>query len=319
MRNVLTGPDLFSPIEPFAEGMLDVGDGHSIYWEVSGNPAGIPVVFVHGGPGAGTQPAFRRFFDPRIWKIVLFDQRGCGNSRPLASIAHNTTQHLIADMEAIRAMLKIDKWLLFGGSWGSTLALAYGEAYPQRTLGFVLRGVFLFRPWEVEWFLNGMGHFFPETWTRFRDFLPEAERGALLASYYARLTADDPAVHMPAARVWCAYEEGCARLVPRGTFNDMAARGNLAMARVECHYMVNDGFFRPNQLLDELARIHSLPCTIVQGRYDVICPPKTADELARSWPRSRLIVIPEAGHSALEPGTRQALVGAVEDMRALLG
>ena len=311
----MNGPDLFSPIEPYAQGMLDVGDGHSVYWEVSGNPAGIPVAFVHGGPGAGTQPAFRRFFDPRIWKIVLFDQRGCGNSRPLARIEHNTTQHLIADMEAIRAMLKIDKWLLFGGSWGSTLALAYGEAHPARVLGFVLRGVFLFRPWEVDWFMSGMGHFFPETWARFHEFLPESERRDPLAAYYARLTSDDPKVHMPAAQVWCAYEEGCARLVPRGTFNDMASRGSLAMARVECHYMVHDGFFRPNQLLDDLHLVSHLPCAIVQGRYDVICPPKTADELARSWPGSQLGIIPEAGHSALEPGTRQALVAAVEDVR----
>lgn len=314
----MSGRDLFSPIEPFAEGMFDVGDGHSIYWEVSGNPAGIPVVFVHGGPGAGTQPAFRRFFDPRVWKIVLFDQRGCGNSRPLAKIEHNSTQHLIADMEALRVMLGIDKWLLFGGSWGSTLALAYGEAHPDRALGFVLRGVFLFRSWEVDWFLNGMGHFFPETSNRFHEFLPQSERETLLKSYYARLVSNDPDVHLPAARIWCAYEEGCARLVPRGSFNDMASRANLAMARVECHYMVHDGFFRDNQLLEDLPLIQSLPCTIVQGRYDVICPPKTADEVARNWPGSKLVIIPEAGHSALEPGTRQALVDAVEEMRIQL-
>lgn len=310
--------DLFPPFEAHASGMLDVGDGHSLYWEVSGNPVGPVVVFVHGGPGAGTAPSYRRFFDPDIWRVVLFDQRGCGKSRPHASIAANTTGHLVADMEALRAHLGIDRWLLFGGSWGSTLALAYGQTHPQRCAGFVLRGVFLFRPHEVEWFLSGMGHFFPEAWRRFMGFLPAVERGDPLAAYMYRLASPDPSVHMPAAKVWCGYEEACARLLPRGDSSEAEGAGALAMARIEAHYMVHEGFLEPNQLLTGLPRIAHLPVTIVQGRYDVICPPATAEELALSWPGARLTMVADAGHSAMEPSIRSALVGAMEDMKDLV-
>ncbi|CAA7614353.1 prolyl aminopeptidase [Magnetospirillum sp. SS-4] len=312
--------DLFPPFEPHAFGMLEVGDGHSLYWEVSGNPDGPVAVFVHGGPGAGSAPAYRRFFDPAFWRIVLFDQRGCGRSRPHASVEANTTAHLVADMEVLRRHLGIGRWLLFGGSWGSTLALAYGEAHPERCTGFVLRGVFLFRRHEVEWFLSGMGHFFPEAWRRFMGHLPVAERADPLSAYMGRLNHPDPEVHMAAARIWCGYEEACARLIPSaiGPAHESDGPGTLAMARIEAHYMIHDGFLEPDQLLAGLGRIQHLPAIIVQGRYDVICPPATAEELAQSWPLARLRIIPDAGHSAMEVPVRAALVGATERMKGLV-
>lgn len=310
--------DLFPAIEPHASGTLEVGDGHVLAWEVSGNPSGVPVVFVHGGPGAGVAPAYRRFFDPAFWRIVLFDQRGCGRSMPAASLEDNTTAHLIGDMERLRRHLGIERWLLFGGSWGSTLALAYGQAHSGRVLGFVLRGVFLFRRHEVAWFLEGMGRFFPEAARRFLAPLDPAERGDVLAAYHRRLIHADPAIRLAAARAWCAYEEACARLLPRpdcGRTEDAAA---LAMARIECHYMVNEGFLAPGQLLAGLPAVTHLPCSIVQGRYDIVCPPETADELARAWPRARLVMVADAGHSAMELRLRCALVMAAEGMKAAI-
>ena len=310
----MVSSDLYPPIQPYQKGFLAVGEGHNLYWEVSGNADGPAVVFLHGGPGAGTQPLFRRFFDPAKWRIVLFDQRGCGQSTPAASLQANTTWDLVSDMEHLRRHLGIAQWLLFGGSWGSTLALAYGETHPQRVLGFILRGVFLFRPGEVHWFLYGMGQFFPEIWQRFSGFLPPAERDDLLNAYSRRLTHPDPAIHLPAAQAWYEYEDGCARLLPHG-----AAGGSrpdpavaLAIARIECHFMVHRGFLLENQLLHNVTQIQHLPCTIVQGRYDVICPPVSALDLAQKWPDSKLIMIPDAGHSALERGICQALVHAVD-------
>jgi proline iminopeptidase len=310
--------DLFPPIEPRTTGMLAVDGGHELYWEESGNCDGPAVLFVHGGPGAGTAPAYRRFFDPTFWRIVLFDQRGCGRSRPPASLTANTTLHAVADIERLRQHLGIERWLMFGGSWGSTLALAYGEAHPDRCTGFVLRGVFLFRPHEVEWFLSGMGHFFPEARRRFLGHLPLPERADPLPAFYRRLTDPDPAVHGPAARVWCAYEEACARLLPRPDSGEGGAGGSLEMARIEAHYMVHDGFLDPNQLLDGLGAILHLPAVIVQGRYDMVCPPATADELATAWPQARLVMVPDAGHSAMEPGTRAALTAAVEQFKTVV-
>lgn len=306
--------DLYPPIDPIEKGFLAVGDGHHLYWEVSGNPQGTPVVFLHGGPGASTQPTFRRFFDPAVWKIILFDQRGCGQSTPSASIAANTTPHLIADMEKLRLHLGVQSWVLFGGSWGSTLALAYGQAHPNRVLGFILRGIFLFRPSEVEWFLSGMGTFFPEVQHKFSTFLPVAERENLLVSYDKRLNHPDPTIHLPAAHAWYSYEEACARLLPKAPAIPPDDIGALTIARLECHYMVNGGFMEPNQLLDNLPKITHLPCLMVQGRYDVICPPVSAFDLAQAWPGSRLTLVPDAGHSALENGTRQSLVKAVREM-----
>lgn len=310
--------DLFPAIEPNATGMLEVGDGHTLYWEESGNPQGLPVLFVHGGPGAGTAPAYRRFFDPAFWRIILFDQRGCGRSTPAGSIEANTTLHLISDMEALRRHLDVAKWVLFGGSWGSTLALAYGQAHPGRVLAFVLRGVFLFRRAETDWFMRGMGTFFPEAHRRFLAPIA-ADEPDPLAAYYHRLTDPDPAVHMPAARIWCAYEEACARLIPRADSAAGETAACLAMARIECHYMVHDGFLAPNQLLDDMGRIEHLPALIVQGRYDMVCPPVSADDLASHWPRASLTMVADAGHSAMEPGIRLGLVTATESLKTMLG
>ena len=305
---------LYPPIEPYRSGWLTVGSGHRLYWEESGNPEGVPVVFLHGGPGAGTGPVHRRFFDPQHWRIVLFDQRGSGRSLPTASILDNTTDHLVADTEAIRAHLGIERWLLFGGSWGSTLALAYGQTHPERVTGFVLRGVFLFRRWEVQWFLQGMGTFFPEAERAFRDFLPQDERAEPLPAYYHRLIDPDPSVHLPAAQAWCAYEESCSRLVP-DSGDPRPAVAALAMARIEAHYMVKRGFLAEGQLLRQLRRVRALPATIVQGRYDMVCPIRTAEEVARAWPGCELIVVPDAGHAALEDGIRIALVAATDRLR----
>lgn len=308
-------PGWFPPIEPRRHGMLDVGDGHQIYWEESGNPDGVPVVYVHGGPGAGCAPAYRRFFDPARCRIILFDQRGAGRSRPYASVHANTTAHLVADMDALRTLLGVGRWLVFGGSWGSTLALAYGQAHPARCLGFVLRGVFLFRAREVDWFLTGMGRLFPEAAEAFLSHLPEDERADPLPNYYRRLCDADPTVHGPAAQAWTAYEDACSRLLPRGgSGGHGVGAGNLSMARMEAHYMMHGGFLAEGQLLDGVSAIAGLPCVIVQGRYDIVCPPETAWALHRAWPGSRLRMIPDAGHSALEPGTCAALVDAVNEV-----
>lgn len=312
-------PDLFPTIEPYASGLLDVGDGHRLYWEQSGNPHGLPVVFVHGGPGAGTAPAYRRFFDPAAYRIILFDQRGAGRSTPAAEIAENTTWHLVADMERLRHHLGVRHWLIFGGSWGSTLALAYGQAYPRVCLGFVLRGVFLFRRDEVAWFLTGMRRFFPEAWRRFAEFVPAAERHDLLTAYHRRLVDTNPEVHEPAALRWCAYEEACSRLVPRpaAPILGRAPASVLAMARIEAHYMRNGGFLPENQLLDRMHLLRDHPAVIVQGRYDVVCPIATADELAAAWPGAEYEIIADAGHSAMETGMRAALVAATQRLRHL--
>nr|WP_081581686.1 prolyl aminopeptidase [Pararhodospirillum photometricum] len=301
--------DLYPAIEARRTGRLRVGGAHVLHWEESGAPDGIPVLFVHGGPGAGTAPFCRRYFDPQRYRVILLDQRGAGRSRPFAELADNTTADLVADMELLRDYLDVERWMIFGGSWGSTLALAYGEAHPERCLGFILRGVFLFRAFEVDWFLNGMGRFFPEAAHVFFGFLPEDERHDPLSAYYRRLTDPDPLVHLPAARVWSGYEDACARLRPRPC-DEGDGRAALALARLECHYMRHAGFLREGQLLEDIDRVKGLPCTIVQGRYDVVCPPVSAWDLHRAWPGSRLVMVPDAGHSALEPGVRAALVQA---------
>ena len=313
------GDPLFPGIEPHANGMLAVDALHTLYWEACGNPAGVPVVFLHGGPGGGCLPHHRRFFDPAYWRIVLFDQRGAGRSTPVAELRDNTTADLVADLERLRAPLSIERWLVFGGAWGSTLALAYGQAHPERCLGFVLRGIFLARQSELDWFMHGMRNVFPEAWRAFATFLPEHERADLLGNYHRRLTSPDPAVHLPAARAWDRYESVCSTLLPMEAppafENDSAA---LAIARIEAHYFVHRAFLAPDQLLADLPRIRHLPCTIVQGRYDIVCPPVTADALARAWPEARYIVVPDAGHAVREPGITRELVAAVARMRAAI-
>jgi proline iminopeptidase len=309
---------LFPDIEPYASGHLGLSARHSMHWEVCGNPDGVPLVFLHGGPGGGSLPHHRRFYDPAFWRIVLYDQRGAGRSTPIAELSENTTAHLISDLDRLRAHLGVERWLLFGGSWGSTLAIAYAQTHPQRVLGLVLRGIFLASPTEIEWFLYGMRYQFPEAWRGFTEFLPEDEREDLLAAYYRRLTDPDPAMHLPAARAWDRYEAACSTLLPKPElpvrFDDDAAA--LAIARIEAHYFVNQGFLAEGELLGNLHRIRHLPCTIVQGRYDIVCPPITADALVREWPEAEYIVVPDAGHSVREPGITRELVAAVRRMQA---
>ena len=309
--------DLFPEIGPFETGYMPLSAGHVMYWEQVGNPRGIPVLFLHGGPGAGAGAVHRRFFDPLHWRLVIFDQRGAGRSRPLGSLLDNTTPHLVDDIELLRRHLDIDRWLLFGGSWGSTLALAYAQAHPARVAGCVLRGVFLGRPAEVDWFLHGMGAIFPDAHAAFTGFLPEHERGDILGNYLRRLCDPDAAVHMPAARAWSIYEGSCSTLLPSPDSVSSFAqdRGALGLARIEAHYFAHGLFLDAGGLLAAMDRIARIPAEIVQGRYDMICPARTAFDLAAAWPSARLSVVPDAGHSALEPGIRRALVAAVERFR----
>ncbi len=304
--------DLYAPIEPYDAGMLALDGVHTMYWETSGNPKGIPVVFLHGGPGGGSAPEHRRFFDPAFFRVVLYDQRGAGASTPFAEAAHNTTQHLIDDLERLREHLGVARWLLFGGSWGSTLALAYGQAHPQRSLGFVLRGVFLGRASEVHWFFHGARQIHPEAWRRFVEMLPEAERGDILRGYRRRLFNPDPKIHMPFARAWSEYEGTCSTLVPNPELVREFSNDALALARLEAHFFAHQCFLAPNQLLNNLYRIQHLPASIVHSRYDVVCPIVSADELARAWPGARYTVVPDAGHSVWEPSVRATVVREVE-------
>jgi len=318
--------DLYPPIAPFSSGMLPVGDGHTLYWEQCGTPWGLPVVYLHGGPGSGCLPVHRRFYDPDRYRVVLFDQRGCGRSAPLGETRANTTAHLVADIETLRRHLAIDRWLVVGGSWGTTLALAYGQAHPESCLGFLLRGVFLFGADEVAWFLSGMGRFFPEAERRWLGHLPPEERADPLAAYARRLDDPDPAVHGPAAHLWNAYEHACSSL--RGPGDETvcwqvppAVGGDVvALARLEVHYMRNLGFLAENQLLDGMAAIRHLPAAVVQGRYDMVCPIHTADRLVRAWPGAAFSIVPDAGHSAFEPGIRATVVRHTDTFaRAALG
>jgi proline iminopeptidase len=311
--------DLYPPIEASESGRLAVGDGHDLHWETAGNPKGKAVVFLHGGPGAGCSPDHRRFFDPAAWRIVLFDQRGAGRSTPAGSLANNTTQALVADIEALRRHLEIERWAVFGGSWGSTLALAYAETHPEAVSALVLRGIFLARPAEIDWFLFGMGQFFPEEHDRFLAALTETERDDPLANYYRRLTDPDPEVHLPAARAWSRYEGACSTLLPSPETVNAFGRDRLALplARLEAHYFAHRCFLEEGQLLQGVGRLREagIPGSIVQGRYDVICPPQSAWDLYAAWPEARLSMIPDAGHSAMEPGVRRALVAATDALR----
>ena len=312
---------LFPAIEPFEAGMLDLETPHRMYYEQSGNPRGVPVVFLHGGPGAGASPVHRQFFDPAFYRIVILDQRGAGRSTPLGCLESNTTPHLIGDLEKLRAYLGIERWLVFGGSWGSTLALAYAEHHPERCLGLVLRGIFLCRRSEIDFFLYGVRNIFPEAWRTFADHIPEAERGDLLEAYYRRLTDPHPAVSVPAARAWSVYEGSCSTLLPNpGLVADFAAdRVAIGLSRIEAHYFRNDIFLPENFLLENAHRLKRVPGVIVQGRYDIVCPAVSADDLHRAWPEAEYHVVPDAGHSAFEPGIRSLLVGATERFKSRIG
>jgi proline iminopeptidase len=310
--------DLYPEIEPYNTGMLRLDPAHEMYYEESGNPRGAPVVFLHGGPGAGSAPAHRRFFDPAHYRIIVYDQRGAGRSRPLGELRDNTTPHLVADLERLRAHLGIERWLVFGGSWGSTLGLAYGIAHPDRCTGLVLRGIFLCRKSEIEWFLYGLRNLFPEAWRAFAGAIPEAERKDLLKAYHRRLTHRDPAVHMPAARAWSVYEGSCSTLLASPETvayfaSDVVA---LGLARIEAHYFTHDIFLPENSLLEAVERLRDVPAVIVQGRYDAVCPIVTADDLHRAWPQAQYIVVPDAGHSAWEPGICAELVKATERFKS---
>ena len=323
---LLMNPDaerhLFPPIEPYATGRLALDGLHEMYWEESGNPNGLPIVFVHGGPGGGAEPKHRRFFDPNTWRIVVFDQRGAGRSTPLAEIRDNTTQHLVGDMERLRDARGIECWAVFGGSWGSTLALAYAEAHPARCTGLIVRGIFLGERPEIEWFMTGMRFFSPEPWNEFADGSGPGPRdtAALLARYRQLLTDPNPDVHLRAARVWSLYEARCTTLLPDPVAeaeSEIDAKA-LPVSRIENHYFVHDCFLEPGQLLRDVGRIRSLPGMIVQGRYDLDCPPYTAARLHEAWPEAEYILLPDAGHVAFEPSIARELVAATERLKRRL-
>ena len=313
---------LYPPIEPRRTGSLDVGDGHRLYWEESGNPDGLPAVFLHGGPGSGCEPWHRRFFDPARYRIVLFDQRGAGRSTPHAGLEANTTPHLIADIEALRARLDVKRWVVFGGSWGSTLGLAYAEAHPERLLGLILRGIFLCRPRDIQWFYqSGADRLFPEAWADYRSAIPAAEHGDMVRAFHRRLTDPDRAVREAAARAWSVWEgrTSCLRPNPGVLAHFAEPAVAVSLARIECHYFVHDCFMEPDQLLREAGRIAGIPGFIVHGRYDVVCPVEQALALHQAWPRAQLQIVPDAGHSAAEPGITQRLVAATDALAARPG
>ena len=308
--------ELYPEIEPYQTRRLAVDALHTLHIEECGNPAGLPVVFLHGGPGAGLSTYHRRFFNPARYRIVLFDQRGCGQSTPFAELTDNTTAHLVADIETIREHLAIERWVVFGGSWGSTLALAYTQAHPERTLGIVLRGIFLGRPHELRWFNEmdgGARQIFPERWARFRDFIPPHERGALLDAYWQRLNSSDDATRLAAAQAWSAWEGGSTTLVhdpdAGGIFEDPHHAVSLAL--MEAHYFRHALFLEPDQLLRDVERIRHIPATIVHGRYDIICPAVSAWELSQAWPEADLHMV-LAGHSAADPAIVDQLVQATD-------
>lgn len=311
----------YPEIEPYATGMLEVGPLHRIYYECAGNPRGKPVLFLHGGPGGGSDPKQRRFFDPERYRIVLFDQRGCGKSTPFASLEHNTTWDLVADMEELRQHLRIDKWQVFGGSWGSTLALAYAQTFPERCTELVLRGIFLLRKWEIDWFYqDGTSHLFPDAWEKYLAVIPEAERGDLVAAYYKRLTSSDAKVRSEAAKAWSMWEGRTSYLLPNESYVAKTGEDSFAdaFARIECHYFVNGGWLNDEKALlakPNIAKLKKIPGTIVNGRYDVVCPMESAWALHRAWPEAELKIVEDAGHAAHEPGILHELIEATDRYR----
>jgi proline iminopeptidase len=307
---------LHPEIEPFDRDMLKVSELHTLYYEQSGNPNGKPVVFLHGGPGGGTNAKCRRFFDPAVYRIVLFDQRGCGKSTPHAELVDNTTWDLVADIERVREHLRIEHWQVFGGSWGSTLALAYAQTHPDRVTELVLRGIFMLRRWELEWFYQkGCDALYPDAWETYLSAIPEVERGDLMSAYHRRLTSTDANTRTDAARAWSVWEGATSFLWQDKSHIESSAEDEfaLAFARIECHYFVNGGFFEhDDQLLRNIDRIRGIPAVIVQGRYDVVCPLRSAWDLHRAWPEADLRIVQDAGHSAFEPGIMHQLLEATD-------
>jgi len=306
---------LYPALEPRRIQRLKVSALHELHVEESGNPEGKPVIFLHGGPGGGTSPKHRRYFDPDIYRIILFDQRGCGQSTPYAEVRENGTWDLVADMERIREHLGIDRWMVFGGSWGATLGLAYAEKHPERVTELVLRGIFLLRQREVDWlYQEGASRIFPDAWEPYRDAIPEAERGDFLQAYAKRLLSDDPSVNLPAAKAWSIWEGATSKLIPDPDF--IASYGDeattLAFARIECSYFLNKGWMDEAQLLRDAGKLKGIPGAIIQGRYDMVCPLESAWALSQAWPEADLIIVPDAGHSAYEPGISRALVAATD-------
>ena len=320
MISVPTRSDFYPPIEPYQTARMALDGVHTMHYEQSGNPHGVPVLFLHGGPGAGASASHRQFFDPSFYRIVIFDQRGAGRSTPLGELIDNTTPLLIDDIERLREKLGISRWVVFGGSWGSTLALAYAESHPNRVMALVLRGIFLCRQSEIDWFLYGLKNIFPEAWRKFAGHLPEHERNNILKAYYALITDPDPAIHIPAARAWSIYEGSCSSLIPNEMIvaNFGSNRVAPGLARMESHYFMNDIFLPENYLLDNIGRIRHIPTTIVQGRYDVVCPIVSADDLACAFPEAEYHIINDAGHSAFEPGTRAKLIETMERLKERL-
>lgn len=309
--------ELYPPIEPHHTEYLAVSDRHQLYVEQAGNPEGTPVVFLHGGPGGGINPNYRQFFDPQRWRIVLFDQRGCGKSLPHAELGDNNTWALVSDIEKIRAHLNIEQWTVFGGSWGSTLALAYAQAHPDRCRGLILRGIFTLRQREIAWFYQeGASYLYPDAWEHYLAPIPAAERDNLVAAYYRRLTGDNVEERLTAARAWAVWEASTSKLVQDPSLLNHFSTDEfaLAFARIECHYFVHRGFFDADDyLLRQVHRIRHIPGVIVQGRYDVVCPATTAWELHRAWPEAKFVMVQEAGHSAMEPGITSALIEATDE------
>lgn len=308
-------------IKPYATHHLNVDDIHTLYVEEAGSPEGVPVLFVHGGPGGGCSENDRRFFDPEKYRIILFDQRGCGRSKPHAELAGNDTHALIGDMEKIRVLLGVKQWVLFGGSWGSTLSLLYAQAHADRVLGMILRGIFLCRKEDIQWFYQyGASRIFPDFWQSFVDAIPEVERGDLLSAYYRRLTGEDDLVRMSAAKAWSVWEGRCASLHPNPSLVTHLGnpRNALAMARIEAHYFMNNAFLSENEILAHVDKLRDIPSVIIHGRYDMVCPLDQAYELHHAWPDSVLEVVRDAGHASSEPGTLDALVQATDNFLSTL-
>lgn len=311
--------DFFPEIKPYSSAFLPVGNGHEIYWEQSGNPDGVPVVLFHGGPGGGASPVQRRFFDPGHYRIILFDQRGAGRSSPFGSVEHNTRAILLEDIERLRRHLSVDRWHVFGGSWGSTLALSYAAAHPDRCLGLILSGIFLMEREEIDWFFYGIKSFFPEAWEQFANYIPASERGDLLEAYHKRLFSDDKDIALEAAIRWCLYESACSSLIPN--YETITTEGQkaavLTIARIECHYFKNEVIAPEHSLLKQVDKFRAIPAIIVNGRYDMLCPIKTAHKLHLAWPEADYVVVPDGGHSEQDPAIRSRLIEATENAKTL--